>query len=107
MARLFWLILMLAFAGALVAGVSWAIAYNSVGTVLGAPPPQMGTQTTTFLWRAPGQQHRRPVWSFAFGPTLIPGAARVRILVTPTGEVVRTEPADLADRLRAFHNTGY
>jgi hypothetical protein len=27
--------------------------------------------------------------------------------VGPTGEVIRTDPADLKTRLAAFHNTGY
>jgi hypothetical protein len=51
MARLFWLVVMLAFVGLLAMGASWAAAYTSVGTLLGAPPPRMGTQTTTVLWR--------------------------------------------------------
>ena len=108
MGRLFRLTLMLAFVGALVVGASWALAYNSVGTLLGSPPPQMGSQTTTFLWDGLPQVEGHPrVWSFAFSPTRIPGARNVRIYVAPLGRVVLTEPADLAARTKAFHNTGY
>ncbi len=104
MARLFWLTLVAAFAAALLAGASWAGAFMAVGTLLGSPPPEMGTQSTTFLWqgmpRLPG--HPR-VWRFAFGPTRIPGASTVRIYVTPLGRVVETEPADLEARVKALH----
>jgi hypothetical protein len=108
MARLIWMTMMLAVGVALLIGASWGIAYTSVGTLLGAPPPQMGRQTTTFLWRGMPQVRGHPrAWLFAFGPTLIPGAPNVRIYVGPTGQIIRTEPFDLPARLRAFHNTGY
>lgn len=108
MARLFWLILVLAFVAALLAGASWAIAYNSVGNLLGAPPPKMGTQSTHLVWNGLQDQEKHPLmWRFAFGPTVIPGATRVTIYVGPSGEVIRTEPTDLEARLVAFHRTGY
>ena len=103
MSRLISLLLILGFAAGLVAGGSWALAYNGVATLLGDPPPQMGTQTTTFLWD--GYVPRE--WCFAFAPTLIPGAPSVRIYVSPIGRVVWTEPADLAERVKTLHNTGY
>jgi hypothetical protein len=108
MARLFWLLVMLAIAGAVVGGISWAAAYTAVGTLLGAPPPVMGSQKVTFLWKGMPRQPGNPrAWQFAFGPTRIPGAPRVQIYVSPTGQVIRTEPADLEARIKAFHNTGY
>jgi len=108
MARLFWLILVLAFVAALLAGASWAIAYNSVGNLLGAPPPKMGTQSTHLVWNGLEDPEKHPLmWRFAFGPTVIPGAIRVTIYVGPSGEVIRTEPTDLQARLVAFHRTGY
>ena len=108
MARLFWLLVMLALGGMVVAGASWTAAYVAVGNLLGAPPPQMGTQTTTFLWQ--GMPHLRGhprAWRFTFGPTLIPDAPRVQIYVTPIGHVIRTEPADLATRVYALHHPKY
>ena len=108
MARLFWFLLIAAFVAMLLAGVSWAIAYNSVGTLLGAPPPQMGTQSTSIQWHGLARlREHPPVWRFAFAPTRIPGAAVVRIYVNPWGQVVQTDPADLDDRLRAFRRTPY
>jgi hypothetical protein len=104
MARLFWLTVMAAFGAALVAGASWAGAYTAVGKLLGSPPPEMGTQSTTFLWNGMPQVPGHPrVWRFAFGPTRIPGAPTVRIYVTPLGHVVTTEPADLEARIKLLH----
>ncbi|HYU01113.1 MAG TPA: hypothetical protein VEK85_12085 [Gemmatimonadales bacterium] len=104
MARLFWLTVVAAFGAALLAGASWAAAVSAVGTLLGAPPPQMGTQSTTFLWHGMPQLPGHPrVWRFAFGPTRIPGAPTVRIYVTPLGRVVETEPADLEALVQALH----
>ncbi len=108
MARLFWYLLIAAFVALLVTGASWAIAYNSVGDMLGAPPPQMGTQQTRIQWHGFSRlREEPPVWRFAFGPTRIPGAATVRIYVNPWGKVVKTEPADLDAKLRAFRRPRY
>ncbi len=108
MARLFWFLLVAAFVGLLVSGASWAIAYNSVGTLLGSPPPQMGTQSTSVQWHGLSDlREHPPVWRFAFAPTRIPGAAAVRIYVDPVGRIVGTEPPDLEARLRAFRRTPY
>ncbi|HUK22626.1 MAG TPA: hypothetical protein VLV45_13850 [Gemmatimonadales bacterium] len=103
MVRLIWLVLMLAVVAGIVAGASWAIAYSQVGSLLGDPPPEMGVQTTTFLWNGASAH----VWSFAFYPTEIPGASSVRIYVTPLGRVVETYPADLEARVRVLHAKGY
>src|SRR2546429_5145702 len=102
MARLFWLTVMAAFVAALLAGASWAASLMAVGTLLGAPPPEMGTQASTFLWQGAPQLAGHPrVWRFAFGPTLIPGAPTVRIYVTPLGHLVRSEEhtSELQSRL--------
>jgi hypothetical protein len=108
MARLFWYTLMLAAALAAAAGVSWVIAYNTVDNVLGAPPPQMGTQTTTFLWDGIPRTPAHPrAWRFAFSPTLIPGAPKVVIFVSPLGRLLRLEPSDLVTRLKIMHGRGY
>ena len=108
MARLTWLIFTAAIVAAIGAGASWALAYNRVASLLGDPPPQMGAQTTTFLWDGLPQAQGRPrVWSFAYYPTLIPGAPSVRIYVNPFGRVVETDPADLEARVTALHRTGY
>jgi hypothetical protein len=108
MVRLFWFLLLAAIAAMLVMGVSWAVAYNSVGGLLGSPPPQMGTQSTTIRWQGLSRlQEHPPLWRFSFAPTVIPGASTVRIEVNPWGRIVSTVPADLETKLRAFRRTPY
>lgn len=108
MARLFWYLLMAAFVAVIVAGISWALAYNSIGTLLGSPPPEMGTQTTIIQWPPLDRlQEHPPLWRFSFSPTRIPGATLVRIYVNPVGKIVQTEPADLDERLSVFRRTPY
>lgn len=108
MLRLFWTLLILACVGVLLAGVSWAVAYSRVGTLLGSPPPIMGTQRTSIEWHGLSNlRSNPPVWRFAFGPTVIPGAEAVRIYVTPWGEIVRTEPDDLEALLTTFRRSDY
>jgi hypothetical protein len=108
MARLIRLILLLAVVAAILAAASWGVALHRVDVLLGDPPPQMGKQSTTFLWDGLAQVEGRPkVWRFAFGPTRIPGARDVGIYVSPLGKVVLLEPADLAARVKVFHSTGY
>ena len=103
-ARLFWWTVLAGFAAALLAGVSWVVASTTVGSLLGEPPPNMGTESTTFLWHGtPEAPGRQLLWRFAFGPTRIPGAPTVRIYVTPLGRVVDTEPGNLRALLKAFH----
>ena len=108
MARLIWLLLTVALGGALVGAASWTAASARVSDMLGAPPPQMGNRYTTFLWegmqRVPGQPK---AWLFTYGPTKIPGARNVKIWVSPLGKLLKTEPADLQQKLDAFHAKGF
>jgi hypothetical protein len=77
-------------------------------TLLGSPPPKMGTQHTSIQWHGFSQLlEQPPVWRFAFEPTLIPGAQAVQIYVSPWGKIVQTEPVDLEAKLRAFRRTRY
>jgi hypothetical protein len=107
-ARLFWLVVVLGFVGLLFTAASWAAAFSSVGTFLGAPPPKMGSQTTAIEWQGfSNLRDHPPLWRFGFGPTVIPGATEVSIYVDPLGHIVSTDPADLEQRLAAFHKPMY
>jgi hypothetical protein len=104
MARLFWYLVMLAFVAALLMGASWAIAFHTVGDLLGAPPPQMGRQHTRVIWADPRRTPTQPYfWRYSFEPTVIPGAPSVQIDVSPLGHIITTFPPDLARRLADFH----
>ena len=108
MARLVWLVFMAAVIGTLLAGASFAAATFGVGELLGAPPPDMGKRSVTFLWEGvPNRRDHARAWRFKFGPTRIPGAPDVTVYISPTGNVLQAYPADLPERIKAFHNTGY
>ncbi len=108
MAGLIKLLLLLVVIGLLVLGASWGFAYSAVGGVLGNPPPEMGTQHTTLLWRGAGAIRGHPrAWRFTYSPTRIPGASLVRIYVSLTGHVLLIEPADLPARVSDLHMKGY
>src|SRR5438034_178723 len=80
MARLFWLTLIAAFAAALLAGASWAAALFAVGTLLGSPPPEMGTQSTVLLWQGAPELRGHPsggVGPFETGRELRPPTRRL------------------------------
>ena len=102
--RLFWYLVILALAAGLLLGASWAIAFNTVGTLLGAPPPRMGHQQTRIIWADPRKTPTQPyMWRYSFEPTVIPGAPSVEIDVSPLGRILNTFPPDLARRLADFH----
>lgn len=104
MARLFWYLVMLALAAALVLGASWAIAFNTVGGLLGAPPPQMGQQHTRLVWSDLRRTPLHPYfWRYTFEGTVIPGAPSVQVDISPLGSIITTFPPDLARRLADFH----
>jgi hypothetical protein len=108
MARLVWLVFMAAVVGGLVAGASFLAATFGAGTVLGAPPPEMGHRTVEFLWDGMPKRRDHPrAWRFAFSGTHIPGAPNVTMYFSPLGKVLQVDPSDLPDRIKAFHNTGY
>ena len=108
MARLVWLIFMAALIGTLLAGASFGAAIFGVGDLLGAPPPARGRRDVTFLWEGmPGRRDHARAWRFAFKGTKVPGAPNITVYISPTGKVLQTNPADLPDRIKAFHNTGY
>jgi hypothetical protein len=104
MARLIWMVLMAALVAALLYGASWVAAYAKVADLLGSPPPEMGTQKTTFLWHGVPQLRGHPRgWRFAYGPTHIPGAPSVTIYIGLAGKVLLTEPGDLESRVKLLH----
>ncbi len=103
MGRLFRLTLYAGLVALLLLGASWAVAYFRVGSMLGAPPPKMGTQKTVLaLGGAKQIKGHPPAWIFSFGPTVIPGAERAVIYVSLYGKVLRTDPPDLAKRVDQF-----
>jgi hypothetical protein len=100
MGRLFRLTLYAGLVALLLLGASWAAAYFAVGSMLGAPPPKMGTQKTVLaLGGAKQIKGHPPAWIFSFGPTVIlSGTGRDYGLY---GRCC-TDPPDLAKRVDQF-----
>ena len=73
MGRLFRLTLYVGLVLLLLLGASWAAAYFAVGSMLGAPPPEMGTQKTVLALKGAQTDQGPPAsLDFSFGPTVIP-----------------------------------
>ncbi|MBA2628063.1 MAG: hypothetical protein H0U85_08620 [Gemmatimonadales bacterium] len=105
--RITTLLMLIVVGAALVLGGSWALASYRIADLLGGPPPHMGESKTTFEYQgSPALKGHPRAWNFSYGPTVIPGAPRVRIYVDLTGHILRMEPSDLPELLKAFHATG-
>ena len=90
-----WTVILVMVAGLLTAG-SYAAARFRVGQILGPEPPNMGQRTITLGFDSiPGASKKRFVWSFSWSPTPWTGRRPVRIWVTLSGEVLRTDPRNL------------
>lgn len=108
MGKLIKYLIVAAFFSVLLLGASFAGAYFRVGELLGAPPPEMGPQKTRFAYDGVKTLRGKPIgWVFEWTQTKIPGAPGVQIVVSPTAKVLATQPADLAERVHAFHNRPY
>ena len=105
--RLFFKLVMVAAACGVVVLVSWALAYNAVSGVLGAPPPDMGNTATVLLWKGSQLPGHPRAWRFTFGPTRVPNTPTARIYVGLFGGVLRTEPEDLPARIKAMQGKGF
>ena len=76
--------------------------------VAAAHPPDMGRRKVTFLWDGmPNRRDHARAWRFTFRGTRVPGAPDVTVYISPTGKLLQAYPADLPDRIKAFHDTGY
>ena len=102
MRKLFKWAFLLALACGFLFGISYAGARTTVGKMLGSPTPPVGNRTITFLWGGAQNLPGKPrVWRFTFSKVAAIGNGRATVYVSPTGKIVRVEPADLESRLTA------
>jgi uncharacterized protein YneF (UPF0154 family) len=103
--RLFKLLFFLALVAGVLAGMSYVGARARVGTLLGSNPP-LGNRSIRFEFEGvsnlPGQPR---AWVFTFGSSTLPGVSHVRIVVSPTGEILSFEPRDLDIRLEQWEES--
>ncbi len=101
--KLVFRLVLVAAAGAVAVGISWAVASAAVSDVLGEPPPNMGKQTTTLYWKgAPTLKDHPRAWLFAYSGTRIPGTPTVRIFVSPLGKLLQVDPPNLQARMKGM-----
>ena len=101
MRKLFKYLVILCFVGGLAYAFSYLGARASVGKMVGSKA-EVGERRIRFLWGGAASLPGNPrVWQFTFSRVADYGNQRAAVYVSPTGNIVRTVPADLAERLEA------
>jgi hypothetical protein len=87
---------------AALAGASYAGARLAAGKVTGPNPKELGAAATSFEFEGISSLRGKPRgWIIAYPKARGFGPRGAEIYVSPTGRLLGTRPADLADRLRA------
>lgn len=93
------LILLLVIAAAL-AGASYAGARLAAGRVVG-PNPNLGPMSTAFAFEGIPALRNTRAWILSYPEARDFGRSGAKIYVSVTGDLLATEPADLAEQLEA------
>ncbi len=84
---------------------SYVASRAAVGKILGSNPSFMGNRSISFAFEGAEDVDENPrVWVYHFKPTSLPGVAEAYVYVTITGEVVRTRPRNLAERIERYRD---
>jgi hypothetical protein len=88
------------------AGASYAGARYTAGRVTGPNPPGLGPSSTRFEFKGiPGVRAKPRGWVISYPRAGEFGPRGAEIYVSPTGSLLGTRPADLAQRLEGRRNT--
>ena len=99
MQRLIQWVMRLAVLGGVLAGVSYVGARATAGQFIGLDSP-LGSRTIRFAFEGVSNLKTRPrAWVFTYGSTSLPGVKRAQIVVSASGNILATRPADLERRL--------
>ncbi len=94
------LILLLVIAAAL-AGASYAGARLAAGRVVG-PNPNLGPMSTAFAFEGiPALPNKPRAWILSYPEARDFGRSGAKIYVSVTGDLLATEPADLAEQIES------
>lgn len=100
MGKLFKYLVILAVLLGLATGGSYAAAYFAQGEVVGVDDP-LGPRQDKLWWQGYDSLPGKPkVWVFNFAGGSVPGVRTAQIIVDLKGNVIRTRPADLAERVQ-------
>ena len=99
-----WFVL-LAIVATLLATASYAGARARVGQLIGNGLP-LGGRNITFAWKGAEELPDRPrVWVFTYITNQLRLRHVVKIYVSPTGDILKTVPGNLAARIEAFERS--
>lgn len=102
MGKLFKYLVILAVLGGLATGGSYAAAYFAQGEIVGVDEP-LGPRQDKLWWQGYDSLPGKPrVWVFNFSGGSVPGVRTAQIIVDLKGNVIRTRPADLAERVQRW-----
>jgi len=103
--RLFKLLFFLTLVAGVLFGMSYLGARTRVGTMLGSKPP-VGRRSIRFAFEGVSNLQGQPrAWVFTYQSSLLPGVSNVRIVVSPTGDIISMQPADLDIRLEQWEKS--
>lgn len=99
MGKLFKFVFLVALVGALACGGSYAAAYFTQGKIAGVDDP-LGPRRVKLYYQGYDSLPGKPrVWVFTFAGGKVPGVRTSTIIVSLTGKLLLTKPADLHDRV--------
>lgn len=102
MGKLIKYLFVLAILGGLATAGSYAAAYFAQGNIVGVEEP-LGPREVKLYYQGYDSLPGKPrVWVFTFHGGKVPGVSAATIIVSLTGNVLLTRPADLRDRLERW-----
>lgn len=105
MRRFLKIVVLLAIVGGALGLLSYVGARAAAGKILGPNQP-VGDRSAEFAWGGVASLPDRPrAWVFTYHSSQLPGVASAQIVVSPTGEVLAMQPADLDLRVEAWERT--
>ncbi len=103
--RIFKLLLVFGVIGVALAGISWIGARATAGGFVGLNPP-VSHRTMEFAFDGvPGLQGNPRAWVITYASSTLPGVNKAEIVVSPTGRLLGTSPANLDLRLAQWEKS--
>ena len=105
MKRFFKWFAVLAFAGLIASGISYAGMRLKVGQLIGDAKHEFVQRQISFSNDSIPGVGPRWAWMVTWGAVRLPATRGARVWVSPTGAILATDPANLEDRIDAYLRT--
>jgi YD repeat-containing protein len=104
MGKLFKFLMLVALVAVLAGGGSYAGAYFAQGKIVGVEDP-LGQRTVKLYWQGYDSLPGKPkVWIFRYSGGKVTGIPSAMIIVSLSGKVLKTKPADLDERIERWRD---